>query len=219
LIVAERRLQVTSRLGLHARAAANLVRVASQFQSSLTLQRLDGNAEADAKSILSILSLAASRGTDLKIIANGVDEEEALDAVVGLFSRAFDEPERADGEQVLRATNELRCKGLGVSDGIVIGRVLRLPEGARNVYRAEIAEADLERERRRFRTAVRLSRHQLEAIKDRAEKELGRGHAYIFDAHLLFLQDAKLTRDVEDYIVKEHSNAEWAAKVVGDRLL
>jgi len=219
LNVAERRLQVTGRLGLHARAAANLVRVASQFQSSLTIKRLDGNAEADAKSILSILTLAASRGTDLKIIANGVDEQEALDAVVGLFARDFDETEKPDLEQLPRATKELRCKGLGVSDGIVIGRVLRLQEGTPNVYRAEIAEAELERERRRFRAAVRLSRRQLEAIKDRAEKELGRGHAYIFDAHLLFLQDAKLTRDVEDYIVKERSNAEWAAKVVGDRLL
>ena len=218
--MAERRLQVTSRLGLHARAAANLVRVASKFKSSLTLQRLDGNAEADAKSILSILTLAASRGTDLRIVASGVDEQEALDAVVSLFSRDFDETEKSDGaEQFSRATQELRCKGLGVSDSIVIGRVLRLQEGTRDVYRAEIAEADLERERRRFRAAVRLSRRQLEAIKDRAEKELGRGHAYIFDAHLLFLEDAKLTRDVEDYIVKQHSNAEWATKVVGDRLL
>ena len=217
--MAERRLQVTSRLGLHARAAANLVRVASQFKSSLTLQRLDGNAEADAKSILSILTLAASRGTDLKIVASGEDEQEALEAVVGLFSRDFDETDKDDGKRLSRAINELRCKGLGVSDGVVIGRVLRLQEGTPNVYRAEIAEADLERERRRFRAAVRLSRRQLEAIKERAEKELGRGHAYIFDAHLLFLQDAKLTRDVEDYIVKERSNAEWAAKVVGDRLL
>ncbi|HEX6716746.1 MAG TPA: HPr family phosphocarrier protein, partial [Pyrinomonadaceae bacterium] len=217
--MAERTLQVTSRLGLHARAAANLVRVASQFQSNLTLQRLDGNAEADAKSILSILTLAASRGTDLRVVASGVDEEEALDAIVGLFSRDFDETEKVDGEKFSRATKELCCKGLGVSDGIVIGRVLRLQEGTPNVYRAEIAEADLERERRRFRDAVRLSRRQLEAIKDRAEKELGRGHAYIFDAHLLFLQDAKLTRDVEDYIVRHRSNAEWAAKVVGDRLL
>ncbi len=217
--MAERRVQVTSRLGLHARAAANLVRVATQFQSSLTLQRLDGNAEADAKSILSILTLAASRGTDLKVVAHGVDEQEALDAILGLFSRDFDETEKVDGERFSRAINELRCKGLGVSDGIVIGRVLRLQEGTHEVYRAHIAEADLERERRRFRAAVRLSRRQLESIKDRAEKELGRGHAYIFDAHLLFLQDAKLTRDVEDYIVKEHSNAEWAAKVVGDRLL
>jgi len=219
LKVAERRLQVTSRLGLHARAAANLVRVASQFKSSLTIQRLDGNSEADAKSILSILTLAASRGTDLKIVASGEDEQEALEAVVGLFSRDFDEPEKDEGKYIARATNELRCKGLGVSDGVVIGRVLRLQEGTPNVYRAEIAETDLERERRRFRAAVRLSRRQLETIKARAEKELGRGHAYIFDAHLLFLQDAKLTRDVEDYIVKEHSNADWAAKVVGDRLV
>ena len=217
--MAERRLQVTSRLGLHARAAANLVRVASQFKSSLTIQRLDGNSEADAKSILSILTLAASRGTDLKIVASGEDEQEALEAVVGLFSRDFDEPEKDEGKYLARATKESRCKGLGVSDGVVIGRVLRLQEGTPNIYRAEIAEADLERERRRFRAAVRLSRRQLETIKARAEKELGRGHAYIFDAHLLFLQDAKLTRDVEDYIVKEHSNAEWAAKVVGDRLL
>jgi len=218
LKVAERRLQVTSRLGLHARAAANLVRVASRFKSSLTLQRVDGIAEADAKSILSILTLAASRGTDLRVVASGVDEQEALDAVVGLFSRDFDETEKP-GAGLYSATQELRCKGLGVSDGIVIGRVLRLQEGTREVYRALIAEADLERERRRFRAAVRLSRRQLEAIKDRAEKELGRGHAYIFDAHLLFLEDAKLTRDVEDYIVRERSNAEWAAKVVGDRLL
>jgi len=217
--VAERRLQVTSRLGLHARAAANLVRVASKFKSSLTLKRLDGNSEADAKSILSILTLAASRGTELRVVASGVDEQEALDAVVGLFSRDFDETEKIDSGQLSPATLELRCKGLGVSDGIVIGRVKRLQEGTRDVYRAQIAEVDLERERRRFRAAVRLSRRQLEAIKDRAEKELGRGHAYIFDAHLLFLEDAKLTRDVEDYIVKECSNAEWAAKVVGDRLL
>lgn len=217
--MAERRVQVTSRLGLHARAAANLVRVATQFQSSLTLQRLDGNSEADAKSILSILTLAASRGTELRVVAHGDDEQEALDAVVGLFSRDFDETEKVDVQRFSRAINELRSKGLGVSDGIVIGRVLRLQEGTHEVYRAPIADADLERERRRFRAAVRLSRRQLEAIKDRAEKELGRGHAYIFDAHLLFLQDAKLTRDVEDYIVKEHSNAEWAAKVVGDRLL
>jgi len=215
--VAERTLQVTGRLGLHARAAANLVRVANRFHSTLTLQRLDGDTEADAKSILEILTLAASRGTRLRIVAHGVDEEDALDAVVGLFSRDFDETEREEIDQ--SAAQQLRCSGLGVSEGVVLGRVLRFQEGAREVYRARIDDADLERERRRFRAAVRLSRRQLEAIKERAEKELGRGHAYIFDAHLLFLEDAKLTRDVEDYIVRQRSNAEWAAKVVGDRLL
>jgi phosphoenolpyruvate-protein phosphotransferase len=217
--VAERTLEVSSRLGLHARAAANLVRVASKFNSKLTLQRPEGGLEADAKSILSILTLAASYGTELKLVATGDDEEEALEAIVGLFSRAFDENESIQPRPSVAVKEELRCQGLGVSDGVVMGRVLRLQKGARDVYRAEIGDADLERERRRFRAAVRLSRRQLETIKQRAEKELGRGHAYIFDAHLLFLEDAKLTRDVEDYIVREHSNAEWATKVVGDRLL
>jgi phosphoenolpyruvate-protein phosphotransferase len=217
--VAECNVEVTSRLGLHARAAANLVRVAGKFRSKLTLYRYDTNAEADAKSILSVLTLAASYGTKLRLVAAGSDEKEALEAICGLFARAFDEAENHVRQQSASATPELRCKGLGVSDGIVIGRVLRLQKGARDVYRAEIAETDLERERRRFRAAVRLSRRQLDTIKQRAEKELGRGHAYIFDAHLLFLEDAKLTRDVEDYIVREHANAEWATKVVGDRLL
>ncbi len=216
--MAERNLRVTGRLGLHARAAANLVRVANKFQSNITIYRLDNPVEADAKSILSILMLAAGRGTELRLVAVGPDEQLAIDAVFDLFARNFDEPEI--GEKRPAATKEeIRCKGLGVSEGVVIGRVLRLQDGTRDVYRAEIAESELERERRRFRAAVRLSRRQLEAIKERAEKELGRGHAYIFDAHLLFLEDAKLTRDVEEYIVKEHANAEWAAKVVGDRLL
>ena len=217
--MAERTLEVTSRLGLHARAAANLVRVASSFQSKLTLQRPDSGLVADAKSILSILTLAATHGTALKLVATGDDENEALEAIVRLFSRAFDENEKVEPQRLLTVRQELRARGPGVSDGIVMGRVLRLQKGARDVYRAEISDGDLERERRRFRAAVRLSRRQLEAIKQRAEKELGRGHAYIFDAHLLFLEDAKLTRDVEDFIVNERSNAEWATKVVGDRLL
>jgi phosphotransferase system enzyme I (PtsI) len=217
--VAEQTVEVTSRLGLHARAAANLVRVAGRFRSKLTLQRPDGGLEADAKSILDILTLAASYGTPLKLVAHGDDENEAVAAVADLFSRAFDENEKAEPQRLLTVRQELRCHGLGVSDGIVVGRVLRLQKGTHDVYRAEISDGDLEQERRRFRAAVRLSRRQLDAIKQRAEQELGRGHAYIFDAHLLFLEDAKLTRDVEDFIVKERSNAEWATKVVGDQLL
>jgi phosphotransferase system enzyme I (PtsI) len=217
--VEQRTLRVTGRLGLHARAAANLVRIASQFHSTITLQRLDNSVEADAKSILSILMLAASRGTELKISAEGEDAARALNAVLDLFARDFDEPEVAKHKPRDTTKEEIRCKGLGVSAGVAMGRVLRLQDGTRDVYRAEIDASDVERERRRFRASVRLSRRQLESIKERAEKELGRGHAYIFDAHLLLLEDAKLTRDVEQYIVEKHANAEWAAKVVGDRLL
>jgi phosphoenolpyruvate-protein phosphotransferase (PTS system enzyme I) len=121
--------------------------------------------------------------------------------------------------RIKRAGKEERWHGLGVSDGIVVGRVLRIHNGARHIYRATLEEADVEREARRWRAAVRLARRQLLKIKARAEKELGAEHAYIFEAHLLMLEDQKLLNDVESFIRLERVNAEWAVKVVGDRIL
>ena len=118
-----------------------------------------------------------------------------------------------------RARREERWTGLGVSDGVVVGRVLKIHSGAQHVYRATLDEAEVEREVRRLRAAVRLARRQLLAIKARAERELGLEHAYIFDAHILMLEDRKLLDDVEQFIRDERSNAEWAVKVVADRIL
>jgi phosphocarrier protein HPr len=89
----EERVQVTNRLGLHARAAAQLVRTANGFQCALRLERLDGSASADAKSILSVLMLAASRGTELRLAADGADEREAANALCELFACGFGESE------------------------------------------------------------------------------------------------------------------------------
>lgn len=114
---------------------------------------------------------------------------------------------------------EIRWHGLGVSEGLVIGRVLRMHNGTKYVYRTTVEESEIEHELRRFHAAVRLARRQLTAIKERAEKELGKDHAYIFDAHLLLLEDEKLIGDVERFITEERINAEWAVKVVSDRLL
>jgi len=84
---------IKQRLGLHARAAAKLVRVASTFQSQVHLRRLEGDVTADAKSILSVLMLAAGRGTELQASADGVDEEAAMDAIERLFAEGFGEVE------------------------------------------------------------------------------------------------------------------------------
>ena len=90
----ERLVRVTNRLGLHARAAALLVRTANKFQSALRLERVDKTAAADAKSILSVLMLAAARGTELRAIAEGTDEREAMAAVCMLFQSGFGESEQ-----------------------------------------------------------------------------------------------------------------------------
>lgn len=93
----ERTLLVKARLGLHARAAAKVVRVASSFQSQVLLQRVDGPSativNADAKSILSVLMLAAGRGTSLLARVEGIDEVAALDAIAQLFADGFGEME------------------------------------------------------------------------------------------------------------------------------
>ncbi len=87
----ERRVLVTNRLGLHARAAARLVRTASVFTSTISLARMDGSVTADAKSILSVLVLAAARGTELLLTVVGADEAAALAAVCELFERKLGE--------------------------------------------------------------------------------------------------------------------------------
>lgn len=85
---------VTNRLGLHARAAAQLVSIANRFSCQMRIERLDQSASADAKSILSVLMLAASRGTELRLSANGTDENEAIFALASLVASGF-------GEEVL----------------------------------------------------------------------------------------------------------------------
>jgi len=114
---------------------------------------------------------------------------------------------------------EVRYKGLGVSEGLVIGQVLRMHHGTQQVYLWRVSDAGLEAELLRFRAAVELASQRVRSIKEYAEERLGRDHAYIFDAHLLMLEDEKLTGDIERKITEEHVNAEWAVKVVGDRLI
>ncbi|MCA1613759.1 MAG: phosphoenolpyruvate--protein phosphotransferase, partial [Acidobacteria bacterium] len=115
---------------------------------------------------------------------------------------------------------EQQWRGVAVSEGSAVGRVMRVHGGSpAQVYRATVDASDVRRELRRFHAAVRLARRQLASLKRRAEHLLGAEHASIFDAHLLMLEDPKLAGDVEKYIRDERANAEWAVKVVGDRLL
>lgn len=87
----EREVKIVNQLGLHARAAAQLVRLASQFQSKIKIRRTDNLVGADAKSILSVLTLAAAKGTIMKIEVEGDDEQEAAKAIEELFVNGFGE--------------------------------------------------------------------------------------------------------------------------------
>ncbi len=87
----ERRVQVINDLGLHARAAAQLVRLAATFTSDIRLYRNDTGLSANAKSILSVLHLAAASGTEVRVTADGEDEGAAIEAIARLFEKGFGE--------------------------------------------------------------------------------------------------------------------------------
>lgn len=82
-------LEIINQLGLHARAAAKLVGVASQFSSSITIAK-DGR-EVDAKSIMSVMMLAAACGSRVDLSADGSDEQEAMEALTALINDKFGE--------------------------------------------------------------------------------------------------------------------------------
>jgi phosphocarrier protein HPr len=87
----ETKIKIINPLGLHARAAAQLVRLAGKFKSSIKLTRMDNEVMADAKSILSVLTLAAAKGTELRLNVDGIDEQEALAAIEEIITNGFGE--------------------------------------------------------------------------------------------------------------------------------
>ncbi len=82
---------IINKLGLHARAAAKFVSCTSAFSSKIQAGK-DGNM-VDAKSIMSVMMLAAGKGTVLDLQIDGSDEEQALNALTALIENRFDEAE------------------------------------------------------------------------------------------------------------------------------
>ena len=86
-----RSMEIVNKLGLHARAAAKLIDLASGFESGIRIFR-DGR-EADAKSIMKVMMLAASKGASIEVVAQGGDAAEAVEAIERLVAERFGEPE------------------------------------------------------------------------------------------------------------------------------
>ena len=82
---------IKNRLGLHARPAMALVELANRFQSAIRIRRTDSQEWVDAKSIMQVMMLAATQGTQLRVEADGPDAQETVQAITDLVEREFDE--------------------------------------------------------------------------------------------------------------------------------
>jgi len=84
-------IKIINKLGLHARASAKLTQVANQFESDIWIEK--NGKKVNAKSIMGVMMLAASQGSDVTIITQGSDEKEALNSILDLINDYFGEGE------------------------------------------------------------------------------------------------------------------------------
>ena len=87
----KKELKIENKLGLHARAAAQIVKCSSAFESKITMNK-DG-LEVDGKSIMGIMMLAAARGSSVQVTIDGSDEAKAVADLERLFQEKFGEKE------------------------------------------------------------------------------------------------------------------------------
>ena len=112
----------------------------------------------------------------------------------------------------------MELRGIGVSPGVAVGHALVVEREAIPVFRLLLAPEAVEGEVQRLTRAVEFSQKQLLAIKDRLAREVGGRHAYIFDAHLLMLEDPLLFDRAVAVIREDHVNSEWALRTVAEQL-
>ena len=88
---ASRNVEIINKLGMHARAAAKFVKLATSFQSDIDIEK--DSRRVNAKSIMGVMMLAASKGTTVTLYARGDDAQQSLDALEHLINDRFDEDE------------------------------------------------------------------------------------------------------------------------------
>src|SRR5207244_3190796 len=109
-----------------------------------------------------------------------------------------------------RKFREERLEGIGVCQGVAIGRAFLVDDPRGRIVRVTLPSEELQAEVTRFRNALLKAQTQVREAKDRLQTALGEEHSFIFDAHLLMLEDEHLAQQIENFIREHHANAEWA---------
>lgn len=223
--------------GLHARPAKYFVKVAKTFKSDIRVLR-DGK-KANAKSLVSMLTLGVKCGHEIQIVVEGVDEEQALDALIAAIDDNLGEdkdkkgvcpaPSEALEENAVSLQVDSRTSrvinGISGAPGVIIAPVRQLK---RSQIQIEETFAGASVEQTRLQEAIEEARGQLIALKNRMTKYSAE-EADIFDAHLELLDDPELLEQVLAKLETKQSAAQaWQttiearAKVIselGDPLL
>jgi multiphosphoryl transfer protein len=199
---------VTNQHGLHARPAARLVSEVGGLDATVTLTNLTtGAGPVPAGSLSRVATLGAQRGHDVEVRASGPQAPEAVEHLVALAARQFDETSAPIAEPAPATVGPM-----GASPGIAIGPVVRLT--APPVTDGEPGSGDPATEWRRIAEAVAAVRRDIEHVRALTLREVGETEAGIFDAHLTLLADAEMLADVKHRIgAGNGASASWTASL------
>ena len=117
-----------------------------------------------------------------------------------------------------QATPTLSLKGIGASPGVAVGHAYILDRKRVRTPKLRLAEAEVDPERMRMKTALDLSDRQLSELKEQITRSEGPEHGLIIEAHRLMLHDPMFVDEVNRLIVEDRINAEWAVRRVARKL-
>jgi len=198
-----RSLKVINELGMHARAASQIVELAGKYKARLFLAK-DGR-KADGSSILSILTLSCPKGSEIEARIIGEDAREFMDDLGRLFEAKFGETGKGQYRPKKRT-----MKGVPVSPGIILGKAHHLDRSKTQIiHKKLINRREVDRETNRFRQAVDMAKEQIGKFKSNIPKQV-EGYAFVLDTHSKILDDTLLFDSTLRRIWKEKINAEWA---------
>ncbi len=199
---------VTNQHGLHARPAARLVSEVGGLDATVTLTNLTtGTGPMPAGSLSRVATLGAQRGHEVEVRASGPQAQEAVEHLVALAARQFDETSAPIAEPAPATVGPVPA-----SPGIAIGPVVRLT--APPVTDDEPGSGEPATEWRRIAEAVAAVRRDIEHVRALTLREVGETEAGIFDAHLTLLADAEMLADVKHRIgAGLGASAAWTASL------
>jgi phosphocarrier protein FPr len=181
--------------GLHARPAARLVSEVRALDATVQLRNLTtGAGPVPAASLSRVATLAALLGHEVEVRASGPQAQEAVEHIVTLANRRFDEATSVDDDRE-RPAPILASGPIAASPGIAMGPVRRLVAAPVDLAEQRVEVPSVEW--RRVVEAVATVRREIEHLRALTTRDVSAAEASIFDAHLSLLADAELLADVK----------------------
>jgi phosphotransferase system enzyme I (PtsI) len=203
----ERKILITNKLGLHARASAKFVDFTSKCKSKFLVKK--GKNIVNGSSLLGLMTLAASKGTEIKIQCIGINAEEDLEKLVNLIKNNFGEekplPDNFVKEKIIR--------GIAVSQGFAIGNCAIKKSSDLSYSKYNIPTHEVNNEISRLDNAVKNSVLDLgkiiKKIKDH-KNDIYREMKFMLEANISIISSSSLVTDAKKKIKSDLINAEFA---------